>query len=153
PPETEQLDEPTGKEAQSKVWWNDGYWWAVMFNNSTLTHHIYQLDAVNQEWHDTGVEVDNRPDTASDVLWDGNQLYIASHIKVDNANFNNNPDNSARLYRFSYDSNTDTYDLDDEFPVDIARYQVESLVLDKDSTGRLWITFVARDGRDAIPGS
>ena len=45
------------------------------------------------------------------------------------------------LYRFSYSSSTKTYTLDTGFPVQINNMRTETLVIDKDSTGKLWATW------------
>lgn len=148
-------EDPSGKGAQSKVWWHDNFWWAVMFNSTAQAVHIYQLDAHTQTWIDTGVVVDDRFDlvedieTRADVLSDGNTLYIVSHLKKQDGVFNNNQDKWARLYRFNYVDAQDTYELEGSFPV--ANYLSEAMVLDMDSTGRLWVAFVARDSRGGAP--
>ena len=43
---------PTGDKPQSKLWYNDGLWWADMFNATTKTWHIYWLDIATQNWND-----------------------------------------------------------------------------------------------------
>jgi hypothetical protein len=59
----------------------------------------------------------------------------------------NNADDWGRLYRYSYDQATETYSLDPGFgsSVNPSQDQSEALVLDKDSTGRLWTAFVSRE--------
>ena len=141
-------DEPTAIMAESKVWWNDGYWWGVLYNDAAGAYHIYRLDASQQEWIDTGVAADERPESRADVLWDDStqRLYVASHSKIENPSPpNSSSANWARLYRYSYDANANTYSLDTGFPApDVNKYRTESLVFDKDSTGRLWATWVGR---------
>jgi Ca2+-binding RTX toxin-like protein len=48
----------------------------------------------------------------------------------------------ARLYRFSYNAATDTYTRDGGFPVSINDFRTETLVVEKDSSGQLWATWV-----------
>src|SRR5690606_7008923 len=48
----------------------------------------------------------------------------------------------GRLYRYSYDTSTDRYTRDAGFPVTINNFRTETLVVDKDSTGQLWATWV-----------
>src|SRR3954471_17191538 len=43
----------TADKPQSKLWFNDGAWWAVMFNSGASTYHIYRLTWPDQ-WVDTG---------------------------------------------------------------------------------------------------
>src|SRR5688572_19010870 len=71
---------PTGaKRAESLLWFHDGSWWAVMWAPSVGDFHIFRLDRASQKWIDTGVAVDTRSNTQSDVLWDAarRKLYVA----------------------------------------------------------------------------
>src|SRR4051794_30836811 len=52
---------PTSDKPQSKLWFNDGLWWATMFDTASLTWHIFRLDRGTESWVDTGTQVDNRP--------------------------------------------------------------------------------------------
>jgi PKD repeat protein len=130
----------TGEKPESKVWWNDGSWWASMLHAASQTYHIFRLDRSSQTWVDTGTLIDNRPKSRSDALWDGSRLYVASHVFASSSSTaaSGNP---ARLYRFSYSSATKTYSLDAGFPVQIGNYSAEALTVDKDSTGVLWATW------------
>jgi VCBS repeat-containing protein len=98
---------------------------------------IFKLDLTTQQWADTGVQIDARNNTRSDVLWDGTKLYVATHV------FSETPatGNPSNLYRFSYDTSNDTYSLDAGFPAQINNWRTETLVLAKDSTGQLWATW------------
>jgi hypothetical protein len=101
--------EPTGtKRAESVLWWNDGSWWANMWDTSTNDFHIFRLDLASQTWVDTGTSVDPRANSHADVLWAGGHLYIASHLAVSDENpaVSGYPSN---LYRFSYSAATKTY--------------------------------------------
>lgn len=132
---------PTGtKRSESLLWHNDGSWWADMWDSATADFHIFRLDGATQRWVDTGVVTDTRANSHADVLWDGAHLYVASHLAV--------PDGQpavsgypSRLYRFSYDTGADRYTLDTGFPVSINNIKSETLVIDRDSTGRLWATW------------
>jgi PKD repeat protein len=150
----------TGEKPESKLWWNDGFWWAAMFDAASQTHHIFRLDRSTQTWVDTGTLLDNRPRSRSDVLWDGARLYVASHVFASSASAATSG-NPARLYRFSYDPATDTYSRDAGFPVQINNYSTETLTIDKDSSGVLWATWVqgssvyvnSTTGGDAVWGA
>ncbi|HKG26431.1 MAG TPA: PKD domain-containing protein, partial [Thermomicrobiales bacterium] len=132
---------PTGeKRSESVLWFNDGSWWANMWDAGSQDFHIFRLERTTQTWMDTGTVTDARASTHSDTLWDGSHLYIASHRFA--------PDGTAAvsgypsyLYRFSYDRSTRRYSLDPGFPAIINNYRTETLVLDKDSTGKLWATW------------
>jgi PKD repeat protein len=129
--------EPVGSKPESKLWWNDGYWWGSLWAAGSRNHHIFRLDPT-QRWADTGVRVDNRSRTRADVLWDGRKLYVASHVYGTTPA----PGFPARLYRYSYEAASKRYSLDAGFPTTINDYRSETLVIDKDSTGRLWATWV-----------
>jgi PKD repeat protein len=140
PPSTGAGKASTGEKPESKLWWNDGSWWASMWDTGSADFHIFKLDLGTQTWTDTGVALDDRPGTRADVLWNGEagKLYVASH------RFSESPATGypSRLYRYSYNAVTDTYTRDAGFPVSINNYRTETLVIEKDSTGQLWATWV-----------
>ena len=133
--------EPTGtKRAESVLWWNDGSWWADMWDTTTQHFQIFRLNVSTQTWTSTGTTLDPRANSHADVLWNGSHLYVASHLTI--------PDEQpavqgspSYLYRYSYSSGTKTYSLDAGFPVQINDYKTETLVIDRDSTGTLWATW------------
>jgi PKD repeat protein len=129
----------TASKPESKVWRNDGFWWASMWHAASTDFHIFKLDQGTQTWADTGVALDDRGSSHADVLWDSaaGKLYVASHAFSDSpsAGF------ASRLYRYSYNAATDTYTRDSGFPVTINNYKLETLVIAKDSTGKLWATW------------
>jgi PKD repeat protein len=127
----------TGGKPESKMWFNDGAWWASMWDATQGDNFIYRHDPETEAWSNTGVAIDNRSGTRADTLWDGNKLYVASHA------FTNTPasGSASRLYRYSYDAGTGRYSLDAGYPVSINNYKTETLVLAK-SGGRLWATWV-----------
>src|SRR3990170_4198557 len=132
---------PSGSKPESKLWFNDGFWWANMYDTASGDFHIFKLDTATQAWVNTGVLTDDRPNTMSDVLWDGTKLYVASHVFQDSASTTGF---QSRLYRYSYTAATDTYTLDAGFGspfVSINNVKMETLVIDKDSTGQLWATW------------
>jgi hypothetical protein len=137
---------PSGSKPESKLWWNDGHWWADMWDSSSLSHHILRLDVGTQTWTDTGVQLDDRAGTRSDTLWDGTHLYVASHVYSSCECSTSSFGNPTRLYRYSYSAASDTYSLDNGFPVTINDTSSETLVIDKDSTGTLWATW-AQDNK------
>ncbi|MEM7115905.1 MAG: Calx-beta domain-containing protein [Chloroflexota bacterium] len=157
------VDAPSGEKPQSKLWWHDGYWWGVLYNAETDHFHIYRLNWGDQEWVDSGVQVDGRRDdpfqvppkepenVKVDVLWDEDleKLYVASHVFTKNGSRTSNSLNRGLLFRYTYDENLQTYVLDtaDGFTVDgiqINEHKSETLVLAKDSVGRMWTAFIAR---------
>ena len=137
---------PTGERVESKLWWNDGFWWASMLNPSAGEFHIYRLNWGSQEWEDTGTVLDDRSDTKADIIWDAsaNKLYVASHVAKDNPSEVSNSANWARIYRYSYDATTQTYTLDSGFPVTVNKDKTAALTLAKDANGWLWVSYVSR---------
>jgi PKD repeat protein len=132
---------PTGiKRAESVLWWNDGSWWANMWDTASQDFHIFRLNVATQTWQDTGVTIDTRANTHADVLWDGARLYVASHqfVSDEQPAVSGYP---GYLFRFSYNPTTKTYSRDTGFPVQINNMRTETLVIDKDSTGKLWATW------------
>jgi PKD repeat protein len=151
---------PTADKPQSKLWFNDGRWWADMFEPVSKTWHIWRLNRSTEIWSDTGTKIDDRAATHGDALWDGTHLYVASNV-VANDSASNVLGQPARLYRYSYDATAGTYSLDNGFPANINNVSSESLTLDKDSRGVLWATWTqanqvyvnATNGTDASWGT
>jgi len=139
---------PSDDKPQSKLWFQDGSWWALMYSATAHATTIRRLDPASQTWFDTGTVVDARPTARGDALWDGatHKLYVVSGTAVV-SEFGSpaNPDDvaagSARLLRFSYDPLSRTYSLDPGFPVTVHDGSSESVTLAKDSTGELWVTW------------
>src|SRR5207248_4472747 len=125
---------PTGEKPESKLWWNDGRWWASMFAASSGTWHIWYLDRTAKAWVDTGTPIDNRPDSRADTLWDGSHLYVGSHVKAA-SNTTETTGNPARLYRFTYNPVTRTYTLASAFPAATNNTASQTLTIDQYSTG------------------
>ena len=130
---------PTGEKPESKLWWNDGFWWASMWDSTSADFHIFKLDPGSQTWIDTRVALDDRSGTRADTLWDdgSGKLYVASHVFTSSSGSGS----PSRLYRFSYDPATDTYSRDAGFPVSINNLKTETLVIARDSTGQIWATW------------
>ncbi|MFJ5699330.1 PKD domain-containing protein [Arthrobacter sp. NPDC093139] len=134
------LNPPTADKPQSKLWWNDGSWWANMWKTGS-GWSIYRLDRGTDTWVDTGVRSDSRASTSSDTLWDGTHLYIASNVVTAGASAAGQP---ARLYRYSYSNGT--YTRSTGFPTTISNNSSESLTIAKDSTGAVWASWTQVSG-------
>lgn len=129
---------PTADKPESKLWFAYNTWWADMWSVSANAHHIFKLNTATQVWADTGVAIDSRPKTQSTVVYDGNQVFIASHVTASSSSkaANGNP---TYLYRYSY--NGSIWTLDAGMPVTIQPYSVESLTIDEDGAGRIWAAY------------
>jgi PKD repeat protein len=131
---------PTADKPQSKLWWNDGSWWANMWTTGS-GWSIYRLDRGTASWVDTGVRSDSRGTTSSDTLWDGTHLYIASNVVTLGNSAAGQP---ARLYRYSYSDGT--YTLDTGFPETISNNSSETLTIAQDAVGAIWATWTQVSG-------
>jgi hypothetical protein len=132
---------PTGQKPQSKLWHNDGSWYGALWSTAGKAFRIYRLNWATQTWVDTGVKIDERRKAQPDVLWDGSHLWVASAVKEGSTG-----DLSARVLRYSYNSATTAYSLDAGYPITIANVATEAIVLDRDSTGRIWVTWTVPNG-------
>lgn len=141
-------DAITGSKPESKLWFNDGFWWASMWSTSPAGFYIYRLDPDTDDWVRTTTLLDPRSATRADTLWDGTKLYVASqHWEDDGGATGSGTSFQTRLYRYSYNSSTDTYALDGGFPASIRMgIQSETLVIAKDSDGTLWATWTLQSG-------
>ena len=126
---------PTGQKPQSKLWHNDGSWWGALFSQSSDAYTIWELDWSTQEWSDTGIVLETRNSARLDALFDGTSLYLVSALTSSNAS------TPTEVRRFSYSATTRTYSLDSGFPVAVVAGGMEAAVIEKDSTGALWMTY------------
>ncbi len=126
---------PTGQKPQSKLWVVGDAWFASMYNALTGDFEIHRLDSATHTWSSTGTLIDERAASAADVLLDGGRLYVVS------ASTSTTTAGAVRIRRYSYNSASKTFVLDAGFPVPIHNGTLQAVVMDKDTTGRLWVTF------------
>ncbi|MET3176823.1 UNVERIFIED_ORG: hypothetical protein ABIB52_004701 [Arthrobacter sp. UYCu721] len=139
---------PTADKAQSKLWFQDGSWWGLLWSASANATKIHRLDIATQAWKETETVVDARPNARGDALWDAKdgKLYVVSGTTV-LSEWSSPPSQgavtsgSAELHRFSYNASTKTYSRDAGFPVTLHSGSSESITLAKDSVGKLWVTY------------
>jgi hypothetical protein len=127
---------PTGQRPQSKLWFNDGIWWGSLYNSSSRRFEIYRFNWAADTWSTTGTLIDSRAKSSADALWDGNRLYVISAVPP-----GTNGDTGIRLVRYSYNATTKTYSMDTGFPMTIISRTVELVVIEKDTLGKLWMTY------------
>ncbi len=150
---------PTADKAQSKLWFQDGSWWGLLWSASANATKIHRLDVATQAWQETATVVDARPSARGDALWDAKtgKLYVVSGTTV-LSEWNSPPSQeavtsgSAALHRFSYNPSTKTYSRDAGFPVTLHNGSTESITVAKDSIGKLWVTYtvVAADNSNRV---
>jgi len=139
---------PTTSKPESKVWFSHGMWWAVMARKVASggnTYFIFRLNAHKQKWINTHVVVDTRDSTRQDALSVGNKLFIASHkhVQVSHNAASPDPRDEMRLFLFSWNPGTRKYAPAGEQAID--GQKSETLVIDRDSTGVIWATWVQAD--------
>ena len=89
-------------------------------------------------WVNTGVVIDDRPGSRQDALWDGTHLYVSSHI------FSLSPasgQSGARSRASATTAAPRRTRWTQAFPSRSTTTGPRSLVIDKDSTGKLWATW------------
>jgi hypothetical protein len=130
---------PTGtKRATNALWFHDGRWWGNLWDTASSDFHIFRFNASTSSWVDTGVATETRSNTHHDVLWDGKTLHVASYRFV-NDGLPAEPNYPTTMRRYSYDPVKKTYSLLSSTTIN--NHRVETLSLDKDSTGRVWATW------------
>jgi hypothetical protein len=134
-------EELTAEKPESKLWFHDGSWWGSLWSSSGDAYHIHRLDSATQCWQDTGVSLDTREDTKGDVLWDGQKLYVVSHVYRANDGRKAPPGRRGELFRYSY-AGGGTWTPDPGYPVEVNDSEGEALTIAKDSIGRLWVSYV-----------
>ncbi len=130
---------PTADKPQSKLWYHDGTWWGILYNSIPAVHQyqIYRFSWANQSWTSMNVTVEGRLRVTYDVLSDGNNLYIASAADI----LGSETDTNIYIRSFIYDPALKTYSLINSNTRQITSNALEEVVIDKDTTGRLWLTY------------
>jgi hypothetical protein len=119
-------NECTAEKPQSKLFYHAGAWWCVLQGGSGVA--FYRLTAGT--W-----QIGTFPGAVlqssghADVKWNGTHLFALVH------------DATPRLYKYTYNSKAGSWVLLAGFPVDMpGPSSSETMVLEQDSSGRLWIT-------------
>jgi len=108
-------DDVTAHTSQSKLWFNDGIWWAVMMEpaaTAPVAHEnrwaIYRFDVPSQTWLSTKVQVDERNQSHPDVLSVGNSVFVVS-------SYSRSATEAVKVYKFDYNGTSKSYALDPLF--------------------------------------
>ena len=136
---------PTGQKPESKLWYNDGTWWGVLWNASVSPKRleIYRFNLSTQAtnaWTPTGTVVDSRRNAEADVLWSGGKLYVLTHMKDTDTSAT---DLGLKFQRFGYSTTSKKYAF--EVSKTVVNKKAEAAVLDRDSTGKLWVTYTTEN--------
>lgn len=130
---------PTGTKRQTNsLWFNDGSWWGNLWDSGSSTFRIFKFNASTNSWTNTGVVTESRANTHHDVLWDGKTLYVASFRFV-NDGLPSEAGFPTTMRRYSYNSSTKTYSSLGSSQIN--NQKIETISIDKDSTGRVWATW------------
>lgn len=125
----------TSAKPQSKLWFNDGFWWGILPDGSDI--YLYKLEGdsfVKQSFADA--EVDPKNSARADVVWNGTHFLVFMYRGATDA---------SRFLKYSYDASTESYTLLTGFPLDIALIGSghETAVLAQDGTGKAWVVYEA----------
>ena len=134
---------PTGQKPESKLWYADGTWWGALWNNTVRRLEIHRFNQATQAtnaWTATGTIIDSRRNSEADTLWDGSKLYVLTHMKDTDTTAT---DLGLKFQRFGYSTTTKKYTL--EASKTVVNKKAEAAVLDKDSTGKLWVTYTTEN--------
>jgi hypothetical protein len=121
--------ETSNKEGQSRLWWAEGTWWALL-SDPRGALGIFELTTAHT-WRDTGVLADTRRRSTGDALLVGPTLYIVSRTAG----------GGIDLRRLSFAADTRTWVVDTGFPIRLARHGTEAVTIARDGTGRLWAAY------------
>jgi methionine-rich copper-binding protein CopC len=124
---------PSADKPQSKLWFTDGSWWALMVAAGGTATYIHRL-MPDHTWQKASTSpVDSRPNSTGDALWSPStgKVWVVSRISGGN----------AIVDRFTYVSGSGSWTLDSGFPKTIQSGGSESATIDQDSAGRFWVTW------------
>ncbi|MCK6621899.1 MAG: T9SS type A sorting domain-containing protein [Calditrichia bacterium] len=122
------FENPTGEKPQSKVWFYDNKWWAVLPNSSGT--HVWRLDGAT--WSSI-LQIAGSNNYRADCKVAGNVVHI---LLVRSGN------STAQLVSVEYVPASQTYQLWSLRPatVDISvSSSIETATIDIDSQGRMWL--------------
>ena len=117
----------TGEKPQSKLWYHDGSYWAVLQGPSGVAFY----EKVGSAWQrGTFANAVIQSAGNADVKWNGTNLFVLVYTLT-----------TPRLYKYTYAAATRAWVLETGFPVTLPNpTDSETMVLDQDSSGRLWAT-------------
>jgi hypothetical protein len=121
---------PTRTENQSKIWFHDDAWWALLVEPTGATVRVHELTR-DHTWRPTSAVITNDVDNVGDALLDGNTTHVLSR----------NRDQSLNYVRLRYDEATRDYQAEEPALVTPRGGAASSATLALDSTGRLWAAF------------
>lgn len=137
---TNSVRAPTRDKPQSKLWYHDGLWWGVLYDETSAEFHIWWLDRTAQQWIDTGVLVDSRPYARQDVVVDGDEILIVSGGSQETS-----AHHALLAFGYRYNADRRAYELQSGFPAPITSSGTKAPNVAIDVAGRGWVTFIHRN--------
>ncbi len=126
---------PPESRGQHRLWFAHGRWWAGLSQPSTGHVTIFRLEWDTQRWVDTGVIVDERPNTIQDAIWSGEHAYVVTAGRRASAR------DAIRVLRYSFDEASDRFELDPNFPIAVGPNGTPAAFIAVDSTGTAWVSY------------
>jgi hypothetical protein len=121
---------PTRMENQSKIWWHDDAWWALLVESTGTTVRVHELTK-DHTWRPTSAVVTADVENVGDALVDGNLTHVLSR----------NGDQALQYVRLRYDEATRDYSAEAPVLVTPRGGTASAATLALDGTGRLWAAF------------
>jgi hypothetical protein len=117
----------TGEKPQSKLWYHDGSYWAIVQGPDGVAFY----EKVGNAWQrGTFANAVIQASGNADVKWNGSDLFVLVYTLT-----------APRLYKYTYLSSTRAWALVTGFPISLPNpTDSETMVLEQDSSGRLWAT-------------
>jgi hypothetical protein len=123
----------TGEKPQSKLWYHDGSWWAILHGPNGVAFY----EKLGDVWY-RGAFMDAvlASSGEADVKWDGQRLMVLVYATT------------SQYFEYTYDASLRVWNLVPGFPVAVPRPSgSETMVMETDSAGRAWIT---AEGNNAV---
>ncbi len=142
-------DAVTGGRNQSKLWFNDGKWWGMLFDKTSSkdgTYRIQSLNMATQTWTSsaTAPAADTRNKSHADVLSDGNTLWVVSSH---DSGTNIPPNGDLQVYKYTYAAGK--YTLVNGFPKVVAQGGTDPATIAKSPNGHIYVAYTKNDAAPA----
>lgn len=124
-----QVSTPTFDKSQAKTWWYDGSWWGLLYQPADATVRVGQLQH-DHRWVLGESVVSTDPVAVGDVVVDGRRVHVLSRDR-----------SGLSVVDLVYRRRAGRYAVAGP-AVPLGTRGTSAATMTKDSTGRLWVTFV-----------
>lgn len=121
---------PTSPSHQSKLWFHDDAWWALMIDSVDRTLRVFELRP-DHVWRATRTVIASNPSDTGDTLPEGETVYVLS----------GRTDDVLQSTRLRYDRAAREYLVSLPPAAVTSRPAAGPATIAKDSTGRLWASY------------